>query len=89
MDHVLKIDRKEYFRLSKGIKTFLIYDSDEEFQMGDILVLKEWDDEPQNSTTKSPKGFTGSQDLKYQCGFIHNMGLKSVISLLAVKSKKS
>lgn len=43
MEHELKIYPKYYEDVISGQKTFEVRINDRKFQVGDILVLKEWD----------------------------------------------
>ena len=85
MIHQLKIWPQYYCRVADGTKTFEIRKNDRAFQSGDTVVLREWNPNPQNSTTDSPKGYTDSKALKFRIGYIHYLNSNDVIfSLLPI-----
>lgn len=86
MEHELKIVPNHFSRIKDGSKTFEIADAYEGLQMGDTVVLKEWDSSPINVTSSlNPKGFTGSPDLKFKVGYVHVHNSQVIFSLLPVK----
>jgi hypothetical protein len=91
MIHELKIHPQYYARVADGTKTFEVRDnSDRGFQMGDTVVLREWNPEKENATSTSPKGYTNSPKLEFKIGYVHVLDRSQVIfSLLPMpKSKK-
>lgn len=88
MEHELKILIPEFQRIKAGVKTFVVYTDHDEIQFGDTVTLKEWSDEPINSTDSAPKGFTDSTPLQFKVGFI---GVRSsnhlILSLLPLDIK--
>jgi hypothetical protein len=89
LDHELKISPQDYARIKNGSKTFEIRGNGPSFQSGDTVTLKEWDPQPINATTKEPKGYTDSQDLKFQIGHVHVLDSSTVVfSLLTLKNNK-
>lgn len=92
MKHELKIWPMYYCRVADGSKTFEVRDNDRAFQSGDLVVLKEWDPEPQNSAADkhAPKGYTDSPALEFKIGYILVLdSSKVVFSLLPVKKSKA
>jgi hypothetical protein len=86
MTHELKIWPQYYCRVADGSKTFEVRENDRAFQSGDIVILKEWDPEPSNSTAITPKGYTESKPLKFKIGYILVLDSKRVVfSLLKFK----
>lgn len=89
MQHSLKIWPQYYARVKDGTKTFEIRENDRGFQRGDIVELLEWDPEPVNKTTSTPKGFTDAEPLYFEIGYIHVLsGSSCVFSLLPLKDKE-
>lgn len=87
MIHEVDITPQEYARIVYGSRTFLIRPNDG-FQFGDDLVLKEFDPSPINSTSNEPKGYTGSDDLSFQVGYIEVLPDRTlVISLIPEPAK--
>jgi ASC-1-like (ASCH) protein len=84
MKHELKIHPQYYARVADGTKTFEVRDnSDRGFQMGDTVVLREWNPEKENATDTSPKGYTNSKDLEFTVGYVHVLnGAQVIFSLL-------
>lgn len=90
MDHELKIWPMYYSRVADGSKTFEVRENDRHFQSGDTVTLREWDPDPINSTTTSPKGYTSSPSLKFKVGFIFVLDKKTVVfSLIPIAKKPS
>lgn len=88
MKHVLKILPQYYCRVADGSKTFELRNNDRGFQSGDEVQLKEWDPEPINPTSTSPKGFTDSPPLDFTIGYILVLNSSEVIfSLLPAKKE--
>lgn len=86
MEHELKIWPKYYCRVADGSKTFEVRENDRGFQPGDIVILREFDPEPINPTSISPKGYTGSPDLKFKVGYVLVLTSTQVVfSLLPIK----
>lgn len=91
MKHELKIWPVYYERVANGSKTFEVRRNDRNFQMGDEVILREWDPDPINPTdmTSSPKGFTSSKPLNFNVGYVHVLDEKTVVfSLLPIKKLK-
>lgn len=90
MIHELKVNSSEYARIVDGSKTFEIRNNKRHFQMGDTVILKEFDWEPINTQDRAPKGFTDSEPLDFKVGYIHVLSSSEVIfSLLPVKKAKA
>lgn len=90
MEHTLKIWPQWYSRVLDGSKTFEIRKNDREFQYGDTVILKEWNPDPINATSKAPIGYTGSKDLTFKIGYVHVLDSQTVVfSLLPIKQSKS
>ena len=90
MIHTLKIWPQYYSRVKDGSKTFEIRENDRGFQKGDLVELREWDPSPVNNTSSTPKGFTDSEPLIFEIGYIHVLhGSSCVFSLLPTKEKKN
>lgn len=89
MIHELKIDPKYYCRVADGSKTFEVRENDRGYQSGDTVILKEYDRESINPTTKAAIGYTESPQLEFTIGYIYPLGGDRVIfSLLPPKNKK-
>ncbi len=90
MKHELKIWPAYYSRIVDGSKTFEVRNNDRAFQMGDIVVLKEWDPQPANATDSSiPRGFTSAKPLEFRVGYVHVLSSSEVIfSLLPMKQNE-
>lgn len=90
MKHELKIWPQYYQRVKEGSKTFEIRENDRGFQQGDSVVLREYDPDSINATTKSPKGYTGSPDLEFKIGYVHVLDSSRVVfSLLPIQKSKA
>lgn len=90
MIHELKIHPQYYARVADGSKTFEVRDnSDRGFQMGDTVVLREWNPEAENATSTSPKGYTNSPKLSFKIGYVHVLDRSQVIFSLLPLPKKS
>lgn len=90
MKHELKIWPQYYCRVEDGSKTFEVRKNDRNFQMGDSVILKEWDPTPINATTSAPKGFTDSPPLEFGVGYVFVLDQQTVVfSLLPIKKSKS
>lgn len=90
MEHELKIWPQWYNRVLDGSKTFEIRKNDREFQYGDTVLLREWNPDPINATSKAPQGYTGSKDLRFKIGYVHVLDSQTVVfSLLPTKQSKS
>lgn len=76
--HELKSWPKSFQRIKDGSKTFDVRNNDRDFQTGDILVLKEWDNE-KKSVTREEDRFTG-QTLKFKIGYVGPLALVPQIS---------
>lgn len=76
--HELKILPEYYGPVEDGIKTFELRKNDRNYQIGDMLILKEWD----------VTGFTGREIIKY-INYIYqgnNMyGLKTGYCILGLR----
>lgn len=89
MNHELKIYPMYYSRVADGSKTFEVRTNDREFQSGDTVTLREFDPEPINATTSSPKGYTNSKNLNFKIGFIFVLDRNTVVfSLLPYTTKE-
>ena len=92
MKHELKIWPQYYCRVADGSKTFEVRENDRGFQPGDLVVLKEWDPEPQNSAADkhAPRGYTDSPALEFTIGYMLVLDSKTVVfSLLPLKKTKA
>lgn len=90
MKHELKIWPQYYNRVKDGSKTFEIRENDRGFQQGDSVLLREYDPESINPTTKSQKGYTGSPDLEFKIGYVHVLDSSRVVfSLLPIPKSKA
>lgn len=81
MTHEVDILPQEYSRILLESRTFIVR-KDDGFQMGDLLLLKEFDPSPQNATDKAPRGYTGSKDLERECGYIEHISGNVIISII-------
>lgn len=90
MTHKLKIWPQYYEHVAAGNKNFEVRENDRGYQPGDLVILQEFDLEPVNPTSNSPKGYTGSPDLTFKVGYVLSMDRNMVVfSLLPIKNKKS
>lgn len=90
MTHYLKILPQYYFHVKNETKLFEVRNNDRGFQMGDTVVLQEWDDSPINVNSSQPKGFTGSTDLEFKVGYVFQLDAQKVVfSLLKAEKSKS
>lgn len=53
MTHELKLNRRFFHAVASGKKTFEIRKDDRGYKVGDILILKEWDDIMSNYSGRS------------------------------------
>lgn len=60
MKHELKLDKEFFYFVLSGIKTFEIRFNDRNYQVGDVLILKEWD-----KVTKSYTGRVIEKEITY------------------------
>lgn len=89
MNHELKIDPIYYQRVKYGSKTFEVRDNDRGFQQGDTVTLREYDREPVKPGAIAVKGYTDSQPLDFQIGYVYVLNSSQVIfSLLPIKKPK-
>jgi hypothetical protein len=91
MRHELKIWPQYYCRVADGTKTFEVRENDRGFQYGDIVILKEWDPEPENpnAAKHQARGFTESRPLEFQVGYVFQLDSSRVVfSLLPTKKPK-
>lgn len=87
MEHILNIEPKDYVRVKSGSMTFQIRSAENSYQQGDTVILKEFDYEPINATSRAAKGFTGSQDLEFKVGHVHILDSSRVVfSLISIKN---
>lgn len=75
MIHKLKIWPEYYKAVRDGKKNFEVRNNDREFSFGDIVYLKEWDPKRDYKSLNppllgEPRGYTGSEDLKFKIGYI-------------------
>lgn len=71
MIHELKIWPQYYCRVADGSKTFEVRENDRGYQVGDTVILKEFDPTPVNPTSQVQKGFTGAPALEFKIGYIY------------------
>lgn len=92
--HELKILPEYFEAVFKGDKTFEIRKDDRGFEVGDILILKEFQEGFLDHTKGEPieiekRGYTGRTIEKEVCyifkGGIPEMGLRKGFSILALK----
>lgn len=81
MDFKITVDSVLFQRIKNGSKTFIHID-DERIQIGDDLLLVEFDESPINPPAKTPKGLTGDEIHK-KAGYIY----KGIASLLNPEPK--
>lgn len=92
MTHKLKIHPQHYARVKDGSKTFEIRVNDRQFQMGDLVVLEEWDPTPTQKHDTSrrslttmlnggyeEKGYTESPPLRFRIGCVYPVDEKRVV----------
>ena len=80
----LEINCNEFKRLENGSKTFIrVDDSDMNIQLGDELLIHEFDDTPLNPPSNKPKGRTNNT-LSFKAGVIDG----KIISLLKANSSR-
>lgn len=92
MHHDLKIWPQYFQRVSNGSKTFEIRENDRGFQQGDTVTLREWDPEPGNKIVplSPPIGYTESEPLTFNVGYVHVLDSRSVVfSLLPIKKSNA
>lgn len=53
--HELKLNKRFFSAVASGRKNFEIRKDDRDYQVGDILILKEWDDIMNNFSGRSVK----------------------------------
>lgn len=88
MRHTKNVRPALFCRIDDGSKTFLVADNDTGFQLGDTVLLKEFDEEPVNPTSDSPKGYTGNE-LEFGVGYVLSLGVNNVVfSLLPLKPNR-
>jgi hypothetical protein len=88
MKHELRLEKSLFVRVKSGVKNFLIKSNDRNFQFGDTVLIKEWDDDSINPTSSTQKGYTG-QELEFNVGFVEVLGSSQVcFSLLPTKTKR-
>lgn len=56
MEHHLKINREFFDPVLKGIKTFEIRFNNRNFQVGDLILLNEWDSSSEVYTGRKVRG---------------------------------
>lgn len=96
--HELKILPQYFERVLDGTKTFEIRKDDRGFEVGDILILKEYQNGCVDHTQGEPvvieeRGYTG-REIKKQISYIlkggiHGMGLRKGFSILALKDAEN
>ena len=89
MKHELKTTVEDYTRIENGTKTFEIRGSHDGYQMGDFVVLKEFDTSPIEDGQQRQgieamlmgapaKGFTG-REIKFRVGYVIPIGKGRVV----------
>jgi hypothetical protein len=88
MIHELKTWPQYFQRVKDGSKTFEVRKNDRGFQLGDSVVLREWDPNSENSTAITPKGYTDEKPLEFKIGYIFVLDSDRVIfSLIPFKKR--
>lgn len=86
MNHELKIDPQYYKRVANGSKTFEVRNNDRGFQMGDTVLLLEYD--AKLNSDGRPIGYTDSPQLEFMVGYVHVLNeVEVVFSLIPIKKK--
>lgn len=92
MTHEQKVRPALYGRIADGSMTFWMALNETGFQLGDTVLLCEFDEDPVNATSSSPKGPTG-RELTFRVGYVHVLDRDHVVfSLLpapAAAAKKA
>ena len=77
MIHELKIWPQYYERVKEGLKTFEVRLDDRGFQVGDTVILKEFNPRPVNAVDDSVEtGYTGTPPLQFKIGYIFTLGME-------------
>lgn len=87
MIHELKIWPQYYARVADGSKTFEVRDNDRDFQLGDTVILHEYDPERLNPTDPTPRGYTDSPPLEFIVGYVYPLDSRRVIFSLLPKKQ--
>ncbi len=77
--------RPPFFRrVAEGSKNFwLIDDNSSGVQVGDTLVLREWDDTKVNPLDAAERGYTDAEPLEFRVGYVHVLSSReAIVSLL-------
>ena len=91
MNHDLKIWPQYYCRVEDGTKTFEVRKNDRGYQPVDLVTLREWDPEidesdtdPMGGSMNTPKGYTG-RTRTFRVGYVLPIDAERVVfSLLEV-----
>jgi hypothetical protein len=89
MRHTTRVRPALFCRITDGSKNFLVVENDTGFQMGDTVLIQEFDWNPVNATSNSPLGLTGNE-LEFSVGFVlplEDVSHRVVLSLLPIKTK--
>lgn len=88
--HVQQVRPALFRRLADGSMSFWLADLDDGFQLGDLVVMREFNDEPITPTDGAPKGLTG-EELDFRVGFVLFLKKadKVVLSLLPPPKKRT
>lgn len=97
MKHELKIWPQYYCRVADRSKTFEVRKNDRGFQLGDEVVLREWDPEleqlyydPPGPSYTTKGNYTGSKALEFIIGYVLPIDAERVVfSLLPPATKET
>ncbi len=91
MQHELKIWPQYYDRVEDGSKTFEVRKNDRSFQVGDTVLLREWNPFFKEGTI-APEivGYTGRVLGPFKIGYVHPLRYEDVVfSLIKIPETKA
>ncbi len=87
-EHELKIYPSHFGAVRLGVKTFEVRQADRDYQLGDVLVLREFDPDPHRRFRESEwTGYTGEQ-IRARVTYIYIIGqyiLSPPLAVMAIR----
>ena len=79
MNHIFKVEPQYFCRIQDGSMTFWVTENENDIQRGDSVTLREWDKNKINPTDSAQKGFTDSEPLNFEVGYVYSLGSSRVV----------
>ena len=85
----MRIKPKYFQRIKSGFMTFITCNNYTAIQSGDVVVLREWDEQDQDHSVKGAKGFTDEEPIKFKVGFVLGSDPITISLLPLTEAKKT